>query len=88
MSEEMYDEGYQHIMNVDNCDLVVKAMQERYKDKEPNMKCTLRYDYINNDVDELMDARKMGFKDQSFDCVIDKGTLDSILVMLYLFVLD
>lgn len=27
-----------------------------------------------------MDARQMTFKDGVFDCVIDKGTLDSILV--------
>ena len=28
-----------------------------------------------------MDARAMEFKDGSFDCVIDKATMDSILVM-------
>ena len=27
-----------------------------------------------------MDARAMDFKDASFDCVIDKATMDSVLV--------
>jgi len=67
MSEEMYDEGYQHITNIDISPIVVKAMQEKYKDKEATMK------YVT------MDARAMDFKDGTFDCVIDKGTLDSIL---------
>jgi len=67
LSEEMFDEGYQNITNIDLCPLVTKAMQEKYKDKGP----TLKY--------ELMDARQMTFKDGVFDCVIDKGTLDSIL---------
>ena len=31
-------------------------------------------------VDLEMDARAMDFKDNSFDCVIDKATMDSILV--------
>ena len=30
-----------------------------------------------------MDARAMEFKDSSFDCVIDKATMDSILVKLF-----
>ena len=32
-----------------------------------------------------MDARAMEFKDGTFDCVIDKATLDSILVIFILF---
>jgi len=31
-------------------------------------------------VDIEMDARSMEFKDDQFDCVIDKATLDTILV--------
>jgi len=42
-------------------------MQEKYKDKGPNFK------YI------AMDVRAMEFDTGAFDCVIDKGTLDSIL---------
>lgn len=29
-----------------------------------------------------MDARAMEFKDASFDCVINKATMDAILVLL------
>ena len=30
-----------------------------------------------------MDARAMDFEDGSFECVIDKGTLDAVLVINY-----
>ena len=30
-----------------------------------------------------MDARAMDFEDGSFECVIDKGTLDAVLVIHY-----
>jgi len=69
-------------------------MQEKYKDKGPNFKCKdligredLEIGYVcgNNDVvvfvvDMQMDVRNMDFEPKSFDCVIDKGLLDSILV--------
>jgi hypothetical protein len=35
----MFDEGYQNITNIDISQVVVKAMQEKYKDKGPNFKC-------------------------------------------------
>jgi len=67
MSEEMYDEGYQNIVNIDISSIVTKAMQEKYKDKGPSFK------YLH------MDARALDFEDGTFDCVVDKGTLDAIL---------
>jgi hypothetical protein len=39
MSEEMFDEGYTSITNVDISSVVIKQMQEKYKDKGPNFKC-------------------------------------------------
>ena len=44
MSEEMFDDGYQNITNIDISNIVVKAMQEKYKDKGPNFKCLLKFD--------------------------------------------
>ncbi|EGR29556.1 protein kinase domain protein [Ichthyophthirius multifiliis] len=67
LSEEMFDEGYQNITNIDFSMVVTKQMQERYKDQGPNFK------YIQ------MDVRNMEFDSKSFDCVIDKGLLDSVL---------
>lgn len=66
MSEEMYDDGFINIMNIDYSQVVVKAMQEKYSDKP-----TMRYEH--------MDCRQMEFEDSTFDAVIDKGTLDAIL---------
>ncbi|CAD8066406.1 unnamed protein product [Paramecium primaurelia] len=67
LSEEMFDEGYQNITNIDISHVVTKAMQEKYKDKGPNFK------YLH------MDARAMDFEEGAFDGAIDKGTLDAIL---------
>ena len=37
--------------------------------------------YCHCYIDELGDVRSMFYDDESFDCVIDKGLLDSILVL-------
>ena len=82
LSEEMFDEGYQNIINIDISQTVIKAMQEKYKDKGPNFKCF--FFLIKNIyffLDMLMDMRAMEYQDASFDCVIDKATLDSVLVL-------
>jgi hypothetical protein len=39
MSEEMFDEGYQNIINIDISLVCIKAMTEKYKDKPTNFKC-------------------------------------------------
>eukprot|EP00928_Gymnodinium_smaydae_P079287 TRINITY_DN63255_c0_g1_i1.p1 TRINITY_DN63255_c0_g1~~TRINITY_DN63255_c0_g1_i1.p1 ORF type:complete len:227 (+),score=45.52 TRINITY_DN63255_c0_g1_i1:57-683(+) len=66
LSEEMFEEGYQTITNIDISSVVVKAMQEKYRDK-PGMSYS------------QMDGRAMELADGSFDIVLDKATLDSIL---------
>ena len=63
----MFDDGYQHITNIDISFTVVKAMQELYKEKYPTL------------VYKQGDVRQLQFEDGTFDAVIDKGTLDSIL---------
>jgi 2-polyprenyl-3-methyl-5-hydroxy-6-metoxy-1,4-benzoquinol methylase len=47
LSEEMFDEGFQNIVNIDISPTVTKAMQEKYKDKGPNFKCR----FYNMDCD-------------------------------------
>ncbi|OMO58529.1 Methyltransferase type 11 [Corchorus olitorius] len=66
-SEDMVKDGYQDIVNVDISSVVIQAMQSKYSDSQ-------HLKYIE------MDVRDMNpFQPDSFDAVIDKGTLDSIL---------
>lgn len=67
LSEEMYDDGYIHIMNIDISQVVTRAMQEKHRDKAP----TMQY--------RQMDALSLEFSDSSYDAVLDKGTLDAVL---------
>merc|ERR1712048_1044219 len=56
----------QNIVNIDISNVVIKAMQEKYRDK-PGMSYS------------QMDARAMEAADGSYNVVIDKATIDSIL---------
>lgn len=66
LAEDMYEDGFLSSVNIDFSQTVIKTMQDRYKNID-----SLRFIH--------MDARKMQFEDSTFDAVIDKGTLDSIL---------
>jgi len=63
MSSQMYNSNYKNITNIDISDVVIEKMKKQF----PDMK------WIS------MDATKMDFENNSFDCVIDKGTLDAIM---------
>jgi ubiquinone/menaquinone biosynthesis C-methylase UbiE len=66
-SEKMYNDGFKSIYNIDICENVINYMKERNKDKKG-----LSY--------QVMDVRDMkGFKDDTFDFIIDKSTLDALL---------
>ena len=65
-SEKMYDEGYTHNYNIDICQNVIEFMKTRNKDRKG-----LHFD--------VMDASDMAYKDETFDLVIDKSTIDAIL---------
>jgi ubiquinone/menaquinone biosynthesis C-methylase UbiE len=68
MSEEMYEDGYEDITNIDFSNKVISQMEERCKSKYPKM------------IFKIMDVCEMkNFENSSFNTVIDKGTLDSIL---------
>lgn len=67
LSEDMVNDGYQEIVNVDISSVVIEAMQKKYQDYPQ-----LRY--------EKMDVRDMtAFGNSSFDSVVDKGMLDSLM---------
>ncbi|KAJ0092742.1 hypothetical protein Patl1_24781 [Pistacia atlantica] len=96
--EGMVDDGYEDVVNIDISTVVIEAMQRKYSDHLPQLKCILHYinatllaRYFNDCYmintklfamlpDFQMDVRQMDdFQTGSFDAVIDKGTLDSIL---------
>ncbi|XP_020275314.1 methyltransferase-like protein 13 isoform X2 [Asparagus officinalis] len=67
ISEDMVKDGYVEIMNIDISSVVIEIMRRKCA-HIPQLK------YV------LMDVRDMSFfQDGSFDCVIDKGTLDSLM---------
>ena len=66
LSEDMYDAGITDITNIDISEVVVKKMGARNFEKRPQMIFT------------PMDMLSMSFSDSTFDCVLDKGTLDAI----------
>ncbi len=63
----MFQHGYRHITNVDYSSVVIAKMREKYKSLD-----TVKW--------EVMDITDMSFEDETFDVVIEKGTLDSLLV--------
>ncbi|CAA6654070.1 unnamed protein product [Spirodela intermedia] len=67
MSENMVQDGYEDIMNIDISSIVIEMMRKKYANV-PELQ------YMQ------MDVRDMSFfPDESFDSVIDKGTLDSLM---------
>ena len=66
----MYEEGYLNITNVDFSQICIKSMEEKNKVKFPQMT------YKQVDILDMKDQIKNG----EFNVVLDKGTLDSILV--------
>ena len=61
----MYDVGLQNITNIDLSGTVIQKMS--VKNKNRKMK------YFQ------MDAMKMDFENESFDVILDKGTLDALM---------
>ena len=65
-SENMYDDGYHNIKNIDISQNVIKLMTERSKDR-PEM------------TYEVMDVRDIKYESNFFDLAIDKSTIDALL---------
>lgn len=66
VSEEMYEDGYTTIDNIDISDVVIQAMQAKHSDKTG-----LTW--------EVMDCTALNHPDGIYDVVFDKGTVDSLL---------
>ena len=62
----MYDEGYTHNYNIDICKNVIDFMANRNEGKKG-----LHFN--------VMDVCEMAYKDETFDLIIDKSTIDALL---------
>lgn len=66
LSAQLYDAGFPNITNVDISEVVINQMRQRYKEMD-------RMEWLRGDV------TKLDLPDSSFDLIIDKGTIDSLL---------
>lgn len=92
LSEDMYDDGFLNIYNIDIAANVIHYMKERNY-KRNKMTCKREYYiYINKFqhfiffvnlkliiIVEVMDVRALTYKDNTFDFIIDKSTIDALL---------
>ena len=65
-SENMYDDGFHNIKNIDISKNAIKLMSERNKDRKE-----MTY--------EVMDVRDIKYESNYFDLAIDKSTIDALL---------
>lgn len=67
ISADLYKVGYRFMTNVDNSEIVIKQMRERYGSECPDMKWL------------QMDLTASTFENEEFTCILDKATLDAIM---------
>ena len=67
LCEEMYDDGYKNIINIDLSETVIKYMEKRNKEIRKKLKFF------------VMDCRELNINDNSIDLAIDKSTIDALL---------
>jgi len=65
-SEDLYDDGYHNLFNIDISSVVITQMSERNKHRD-----VMKY--------EVMDVRDIKYADGFFDVAIDKSTIDALL---------
>ena len=66
-SEDLYDAGYENIVNIDISPVCIQQMTVRNAIQRPNMSW------------KVGDVTNMEFKNSSFDLAIDKSTIDALL---------
>ena len=67
LSAELYDRGYTKITSIDFSPTAIEACERLYARDRPGTAW------------QVMDIRKLDFDDATFDCAIDKGTMDAML---------
>ncbi|WVQ69170.1 uncharacterized protein L199_007386 [Kwoniella botswanensis] len=67
LGEVLYDNGWESIVNIDYSKIVIDQMKDRHSVSRPKM------EWLEMDILDL------GFEDESFDMVVDKGTMDAML---------
>lgn len=67
-SSDLYDDGFEHIVNIDFSEIVIEKMQSLHGTTRPNMSWL------------CMDMLDLHFPDDTFDLVIDKAAMDAIMV--------
>jgi SAM-dependent methyltransferase len=67
-SADIYDDGYENIVNIDFSQNVIDRMKELHKECRPNMSW------------EVMDMTSMTFAQGDFDVIIDKAAMDALVV--------
>ena len=67
-SEDLYDDGYTNVVNVDISSVVIKQMKERNAELRPKMQ------WLVMDITDMS-----AFDSNSFDIAIDKSTIDALL---------
>ena len=66
LSEDMFEDGYANLSNIDISRVVIDQMSDKYKDKP-----ALTFQQMN--------VCSLEFPDESFDAVVAKGVMDAIL---------
>ena len=67
LSEDLYRDGFHHITNMDYSSVVIENMREKCRD-------------LHHMTWDVMDLAAMTYPHHSFDVVMEKGTLDALLV--------
>jgi len=67
MSEQVSCEGFSAVISIDYISSIVDELAIKYRHRFPSMQFV------------CMDATKLSFSGESFELVLDKGTLDAIL---------
>ncbi|XP_047443253.1 eEF1A lysine and N-terminal methyltransferase [Mugil cephalus] len=66
LSEQLYDVGYKHLINIDISETVVTHMNQRNAERRPDL------------AFHQVDATQTPYEDCSYQAVLDKGTLDAM----------